>query len=174
MELNNNIEVAERDGVSRRVIVKSAAWSLPVFAAVGVTPAFAASSSVGINAGSLSGERGETNKTRTTVTFTWTTSTTAVNATVTDVTASASATGYNFSAATQTGTAGAPVFSFTYTHANNTQNAINVPGFTITATIFYTVPGNTTPQSVTESFSVSSKPDVAVGAADVDFDINPL
>lgn len=43
MELNNNIEVAERDGVSRRVIVKSAAWSVPVFAAVGVTPAFAAS-----------------------------------------------------------------------------------------------------------------------------------
>lgn len=174
MELNNNIEVAERDGVSRRVIVKSAAWSVPVFAAVGVTPAFAASSSVGINAGSLSGERGADNKTRTTVTFTWTTSTTAVNATVTSVTASASATGSTFSEATRTGTLGTPTFTFTYTHTNNGSTAIDIPTFTITATIIYTVPGNTTPQSVTESFSVSRKSGVAEGATNVGFDINPL
>lgn len=43
MENNSNKGVAERVGVSRRVIVKSAAWSLPVFATVAITPAFAAS-----------------------------------------------------------------------------------------------------------------------------------
>lgn len=42
-----NVEHTEENvavkGMPRRVVVKSAAWSLPVFAAVAVTPAFAAS-----------------------------------------------------------------------------------------------------------------------------------
>lgn len=45
MEQNSNAPVhGDRSGVTRRVVVKSAAWSVPVFAAVGVTPAFAFSS----------------------------------------------------------------------------------------------------------------------------------
>lgn len=43
MEQEHSAEVApSRTGMSRRVVVKSAAWSVPVFATVGVTPAFAA------------------------------------------------------------------------------------------------------------------------------------
>lgn len=42
MEQEHSAEVApSRTGMSRRVVVKSAAWSVPVFATVGVTPAFA-------------------------------------------------------------------------------------------------------------------------------------
>lgn len=42
MEQEHNAQTAPVKGMSRRVVVKSAAWSVPVFATVGVTPAFAA------------------------------------------------------------------------------------------------------------------------------------
>lgn len=66
MESNSNEVVVDHAGVSRRVVVKSAAWSVPVFAAVGVTPAFAASGRLASS--SLLGSR--SNKTDE-VTFVW-------------------------------------------------------------------------------------------------------
>lgn len=60
----------------RRVIVKSAAWSVPVFAAVGVSPAFACSvTDIHVECGSMHGRRHDGSWDRR-VDFTWTCETT--------------------------------------------------------------------------------------------------
>lgn len=72
MEQEHNAEVApSRTGMSRRVVVKSAAWSVPVFATVGVTPAFAATGDPILRSITLSATRPVTAPYRI-VNFTWT------------------------------------------------------------------------------------------------------
>lgn len=94
MENNSNKGVAERVGVSRRVIVKSAAWSVPVFAVVGITPAFAASGDPQ-NSGMTASRQ------QTTISFIWTL-TIPTNTTISTVTFN-SVTGITFSPVTITG-----------------------------------------------------------------------
>lgn len=70
MSVESTEQPVAAKGLSRRVIVKSAAWSVPVFTAVGVTPAFAASSGLVLEAAStVSATRGSSGNAKQRVTF---------------------------------------------------------------------------------------------------------
>lgn len=138
MENSSNEIVAERVGVSRRVVVKSAAWSLPVFATVAITPAFAAS-----------GDAQHVNMTATrnqqTISFSWTLSI-PTNTTIASVSRS-TVDGITFT--------GSPVINGSVvTFTGTIPNGNYVPGFQATVTLasgastLFNVTGGKVPSSV--------------------------
>lgn len=115
MSVEHTEEIAVAKGMPRRVIVKSAAWSLPVLTAVSVTPAFA--SSTPITSTGLTASR-----TKKLVTFRWS-FTLGPGVTITNVTPNAvaqftfpgpaaSGNPWVFTGENQTGTNDIPTFNF--------------------------------------------------------------
>lgn len=109
-------------GMPRRVVVKSAAWSLPVFAAVAVTPAFAAS-------GSLASSSLLASRARQTyiVTFVW-------DFTFTGAGSPTIASAPQLPGLT-TITSGPDVAGLQMTFSATTDGQSNIPGFTATVTL---------------------------------------
>lgn len=151
MEQEHRVEVAPSStGMSRRVIVKSAAWSLPVFATVGVTPAFASSTSV-VGGTTIQAVRATDSKS---VEFLWTfrlsAGFTLLNVSVDD----GGEKNDKFKNPGTVAPSGNNPYTVSFIGENNAANNTNVPSFTITVThsggtSAFTVVGQTVAGSVT-------------------------
>lgn len=133
MEQNHSAELApSRTGMSRRVVVKSAAWSVPVFATVGVTPAFAATGDPILRSTNLTATRPDTAP-RKTVYFTWT----VAWATDLGVPTSGSVSFSQPANFSVTGPATLSGNTLTFTGLNAAAQVYTVPAFTITVGFTY-------------------------------------
>lgn len=138
-------------GVTRRAVVRSAAWSVPVVVTVAMTTAAATSTNV-VDAGSMTAARGQHSQAQKTVTFTWEPS--IYTGVVIRRTTSSQPEGFTVN----DGTADGGVVTFT--GLNSTASVITFPDFAIT--VFYTYGG----QDYQETFSVTGGT-VAEGASGV-------
>ena len=152
MSVEHSEENVTAKGMPRRVVVKSAAWSLPVFAAVAVTPAFAASAPV-IGGTTIQAVRAAGAKA---VVFTWTF---RLSAGFTFSSLSVADGGEKNDKFDNPGTvapSGSNPYTLSFTGENHAANNTNVPSFNITVThsggsSVFTVVGQPIAGSVTMS-----------------------
>lgn len=138
-------------GMPRRVIVKSAAWSVPVFAAVGVTPAFAASGGQILSSTNLRATRPAASPGKT-VNFTWT----VAWAPDAGVPTTGSVVYSQPARFTVTGPSTISGNTLKFTGRNQESNEFTVLGFTITVTFTYKSQSRVATFNVT-GFTVGSK-----------------